>query len=1347
MQLCTKVHFGKFTMSSKEENGNLPTSESPNNPGEGSGARSLAGYDYQVDVSIWLALDVMLGSGLTQVIELEPGSEEDIEAKLVDEEPGRISTRVGLDDYTLVVQAKLRGGDAWTVKGIERLLKHGSASRPAAKDRLRDPKIRYLLITSAGLNGGARGLAAKHAGSWPKKDAMPSALVNELPEDSAGRVAVIGSLDEEGIVQKIERLLIVRFGVPNSRWINCLQVLRQEARLRIRRAGGGLWRREEVEHVIRKHDGYLASSPKLDSYIQPKNWRTLRDAMMGPNHAVIIVGQSGTGKTLATDKLFEDLRREIPGLARVRIRKGPHELRHDTTPPPVLYDIEDPWGRYSFDSSTRAWNDELSRALSSARADRLVMATSRRDVAVASGGLKSVEDWVVPLEAEHYGKTERKQIYRSRIESLPRAMHSLAIEAEGRVLERLATPLEIDKFFDALRTTAHPKNGSQQSFVTKAINKAHEQSIESTVVQQIEDRKEVSAAAIIWGFLKASDRLSLQMLRDLDLELASRVVNLEEGVTPLVDFFVAARNLRSSSGYVAYYHPRVEAGIEAALKRNSVPACRALRCLFDLLTSPDGPGESFGSECAARIIRAWQPVSDLSLKPTPEVAKKIDVWLSGKLEDKCCKLKEYLPLAAAAGSSASNVSEFARYLVHRPKSPIGGFDFWESPGHSNDWYGRLKQDPAVSALAGRFIEELLPNDNRYYAVSIVDDLDRLAINLTGAYLRAAAQMVYHGVSSSCDVISAGALRDLEGFEPIVDAAIGVCTPAEAECEDAREARLAIINEVYNADYADHLSENDDGYTAWEFLDDYAIRARNQNGWQFLAEHRQAEGLLKHWMRALSKDAESLPPSDDEMKGAFLATCDTESEETFWDLLKLHWNDAYRPQLVTRIQAGSAFERVRHAALACLIKHAPDILTWTLEQLGKDGNRERAVELMIDLANIGKDDENAYFLDDVCKNLDEVEPVCAELLRAACDSVKNPFGSLSKVATEFLTISPLTSLDVRRFRIRRHREVVDNIRVDIEWVLFHGEDRDTCVEAIEAAINLRLTDIVDAALGHQFAHVVAKALAEIAARGEAPLPERLLALADDKRSPVRNALVRVLASKSHRNHLPALLHLVKDQWSTWSQHYGEDDKFPIARLAVDALASVDSFTPSDLETLLAAALETSDAVVRNGLLRIVGGQGGREYHDRLLELTINPGRTSVRREAAFALLLNNEALDETVVQAVNVHIIQTVPAPVAAPLTILAAIRMTAEDRFALAQGLSVDPKRRALLLLMLWPWLEVGDETLRQVTRLLPENHASISWVSQGPVEIGTDDLISDLGDPITCREVLNLLNPKPEKV
>lgn len=55
--------------------------------GGGSGGYSIAGYEYQIDVSIWLALDLVLANRLAQELVLEPASEEDIEANLTEAEP------------------------------------------------------------------------------------------------------------------------------------------------------------------------------------------------------------------------------------------------------------------------------------------------------------------------------------------------------------------------------------------------------------------------------------------------------------------------------------------------------------------------------------------------------------------------------------------------------------------------------------------------------------------------------------------------------------------------------------------------------------------------------------------------------------------------------------------------------------------------------------------------------------------------------------------------------------------------------------------------------------------------------------------------------------------------------------------------------------------------------------------------------------------------------------------------------------------------------------------------------------------------------------------------------------
>ena len=147
----------------------------------GSGRDSLAGYEYQMDVSVWLALDLLLASKQAHELVLEPSSQEDLESQLEDYEPSYATSSVPLKSYLLVAQAKLRSGDAWTVAGIKALLKYGGKGRKSAAERLADPDIRYLLVTSAPLNGKAKGLKIRRPGVWPKACEMPVSIRNALP--------------------------------------------------------------------------------------------------------------------------------------------------------------------------------------------------------------------------------------------------------------------------------------------------------------------------------------------------------------------------------------------------------------------------------------------------------------------------------------------------------------------------------------------------------------------------------------------------------------------------------------------------------------------------------------------------------------------------------------------------------------------------------------------------------------------------------------------------------------------------------------------------------------------------------------------------------------------------------------------------------------------------------------------------------------------------------------------------------------------------------------------------------------------------------------------------------------
>jgi hypothetical protein len=829
----------------------------------GSGGASIAGYEYQIDVSVWLALDLALANRLTHELILEPASEEDIEADLAEVEPGRLTSTAALDGYRLIVQAKLRTGNSWTVASIKALLKHGEG-RPSAAKRLQDPKARYLLVTSASLNGGTQGLRVRRPGNWPKASHMPFTIKSALPSGSAGRVAIIDNEDEERLATDIKTLLTESFRVPNARLEECRRALREQARARIGGAGGGRWTLAQLKQVIRRHDGYVASSPELEHYVHPTNWGELRSAIAN-RHAALIIGQSGTGKTMAARKLYDELREKVPGLSRVAITLGPEQLREDTTEPPVLYDIEDPWGRYDFDPRSRPWNDQLTRFFATARADRIIVATSRLDVAVSSGALEAVKPWRIGLEAEHYGGVERRRLYRTRIDALPRKLHALAKESENSVLSELATPLEIQKFFDALPTLDDKQRRNPAGLVAEAIRRAHQDSIERTVVDQIEERRDVRAAAVLWGMLKANDKLSLQLLRQIEEGLAEQERQFERGVSPLVTFFIAARNLRQVESTITYYHPRVEAGIEQALNRERLVVRHTLRLLIDILASPNGPGEVWGVAASARLLLAIDRTPDLKPEPSVTARAKIDAWLADELAKGGKEFEGNLDLAEAAGSADSNVSEVARFLLHRPDRGFGWMHMWAAPQHDEAWYMRLRADPAVKVVVETFIRDVLPHSRENFRADFVAQAERVAPGLTPAFLDAAATAVQLGISQSHDAIVEGALNDLGRFETIVDSAIEVRTLSSADRERAAETHLAIVNGEYNADYAEHIADDDDGWTAGEFLEAYVRRVRAAVGWRHLFEHRHRDRLLYFWLRELSRDE---IPALDQVAGAF-----------------------------------------------------------------------------------------------------------------------------------------------------------------------------------------------------------------------------------------------------------------------------------------------------------------------------------------------------------------------------------------------------------------------------------------------------------------------------------------------
>jgi hypothetical protein len=1294
-------------------------------------ATPLAGFEYQIDVSVWLALDLILVSRQTREVVLEPASQEDLEAELSGQEPGRLVSLVPMADYTLVVQAKRREGNAWTPKTLKSLLEYGSTIRPSASTRLADPRCRYLLVTSAGLNGDAQKLGRRRPGMWPGPDTLPQLIAKGLNHDITGRFAVIANQDDERLRVDIDRLLRESCRVPNARLEACLIQLREAARARIVRAGGGRLERQELEDIIRRHDGYLASSPELEHYVYPTNWSDLR-AQMAQKSAAILVGQSGTGKTLATQMLYDELRKVHPGLTRVLIRQGPSQLRDDTTPAPVLYDIEDPWGRFDFDQNSRAWNDQLGRFFASARTDRMIIATSRRDVALASGSLDTIKNWEIKLEAEHYGSDQRHRLYTTRVDSLPQAQQKLTRLSETQVLGELATPLEIQKFFDAIRALDPEDFHSDFFIVNEAIRRAHQNSIEQTVIEQIEARGDIDAAAILWALLGTGDQVTRSILLVVEDGLCDMDEKNSANVSSLVDCFVAARNFRQNeAGDLTYYHPRVEAGITRALEKNRRQVRQALRRLIDFLVLCKRPTIEWGVATAALILE--RVGTSFAIEPGEAVQARIDAWLEARLMEGGKEFEQYLKCAANVGSSASNAAEVARFLLTRAPTAYAGRDEWEALMRPAEWYRARAVSMSTKPLLETFIRTLLPIDFASYPANFAQELSKFVHGLESAFMDAARAVVQAGDLFSHDAIAYGALQDFDGFEEIVDLAVSFLTPTEDDLRKRAMDYLDVVNCVYDEEHEFVLHDNDQGQAARQFLEAYVNVARAKRNWECLARHRHIKWLRHHWLWSFSRDVRLHSLDDDELAAAFAVGYGTEEEEYLWLALLSDWKEQYSVALHTRLREGASTFAVDSSALACVLRNDQQGWRELLAYLRQERNVERFVNIGRGLAHLHCDEtqkgQNA--LAEAARM--QLPAPFNEICAAEIELKKEKRVVLSQTALQ--TLQGIENADalIRSLRLQLDAHCPLFIEPDVCWALETSYDFDTVVNAVSAAIRHGMASYVNAALKNQFAHAVAMALGAIASSLVGPLPAYLLDLANHRGSPVRLTLAEALCANVHPSYQQTLIKLAKDQWCQ-SDLY-PNSEYPIARVAIAGLIELGGVEYRDGLELWSKAILSSDDEVIAGIFRVLANSGAN-LQRMLFDWAMTPDTGRSQSAAIVALLDSRESIDQRLIEEFSADQIATCHALGAGLLAVLLGERGSVVSVQRIAKDLAINRARSSLLFLVAGVLNKRDPVVAREIVQWVTSDPEVLDWALSCTTTTIDEARIAEFGEPEIISQI-----------
>lgn len=1312
--------------------------KSPKKSGSGmsSGATAaLAGYDYQLDVSILAALHLLLISKAATRITLEPTNEEDLEADLDPSTPGRVQPSAATSGgYRLIVQVKLKNDGPWTIDTLKTLLQKGT-NRTPARVHLDDDANRFLLITSADVSGpAARKLLMTGLEDWPSKADFPPGLKTTLRNSPEGRLGIWAGLSATLLKHELTDALGAILRVPRARQKECLEQLRRDARQRMRSQQPGVWTREDLVGTIRLFGGYLASAPERDTFVKPGNYDDIAQVLDRRN-AVVITGPSGTGKTWTALALC-DRARERQGdveIINVNVTNEPSSMRALVDTGPMLHYVEDPWGQYSLRGGSEAWTTQLPRLLREARPDRQYVITSRSDMIAQALADDELKRWSVSLAADNYQNGELADIYDRRLNATATDLQAAALAFRTRALDKLETPLELDLFFSHLADG--PEQGEDEyAFYDRIIALAHRDAVEDVVVKYLVDSDRGGQAAILWAILSSRGQIDRAQLASLQREMRTQGSPLANDLERVTNRLVATRHLRQPGRTISFSHPSVRAGFATFIARDWSRTMEAFDVLLAALVNMPEPQRVWGLETATRIlpriVELGGGMEDALAYAVPgEMQQLIDAWLDESLVDPAADFRAVLTLACDVGSAASTPSEVARWFL---KSVRRGWEFfldnWEPPTFDDDWYGRARADPRSRIIADRFIREQLPAGSAAYGSAFASRLDRIADNLTPAYLAAALSMVSGGPGMNIGAVAGGAVRDLTGFEAVVDAALAELRARDADYEKSgRETWRAIVDgeydQAYEEGYADHHA--DDGYVAEHFLDDYVREVRRLGNWASLASHPRSAELARFWADVIWKS--NGPPPLNELQ-SLLAVCRGAGEEArAWTAINDHWDPALAPELQRMLVADPADGALYDALVRCALMASPDTAEAAARQLAQDPASIIRLLVTARADRMFKSSDTRPIIRRLVPRLAALPAGSRQVLRALARGEgldpRRHLASIDLLETAAMTAAPAVLDAIVPVLIATGRPVSGAVS---RW-LAETRDSGLAESAAQAAVRLGDGPLVEQARLHPRASARTVALKHLVSFLPDPLPGPVLAMATDRSSAVRMTLVKGLAERPRPEHIGALLTLLGDTWANNVPHHDEDISYGVAKLAVVALNRYDPLPDAVGTALVDRAVATDDRDLSNAAMTCAAERCSPAIRERMWCLVLDNSKNWYRLDAAKALVWADQA-NPVITTSISAELLRRLAPVLAAAAAALLGRHGDVDQAAEVFTAVARFQRRRALVVLGAWALADRDHATAGQLMGLLGDPHPAGRLIDLAEGEKLPANALDDLG-------------------
>ena len=565
--------------------------------------------------------------------------------------------------------------------------------------------------------------------------------------------------------------------------------------------------------------------------------------------------------------------------------------------------------------------------------------TSRTDMLGQAKADEGLKRWTVVLDADQYRDGELADIYDKRLELLATELQAKALDFRTDALEALETPFEIDLFFTYMADGPEPGE-VDPAFFRRILALAHRDAVEGVVVSYLNASDQTGWSAIIWALLAARSQFDRSQLIGLSRQLRITDPTFFDGLEKLVNRLVATRHLRQPGQTVSFSHPSVRAGFEIFVKENWARSETALTSLISALTQLGGSQRDWALETAARSLKAIADLVaaaenlDVEFEADSASRARIDAWLEESLVDPRADFRPVLQLASDVGTQSSTPSELARWFIQGIRR--GGqffLDRWQPPSFDDAWYERVSADPRSFVIADRFVREQLPEDRDGFGDTFPNKLDRIATGLTPAFLAAARKLVASGFDRNVGAVAAGAVRDLDRYEEVLEAALDELARLRRSYErEGKEQWRAIEDGECDAAVEEgyQSQHGEDGYAAGVLVDAYVRQVRSLGRWRSLAEHPRISELSRAWADEVARAGGSVPL--EELRAVIYVTRLSNNEDRAWEAAREHWQAPLSSDLEQRILSNSGDESLRDALAYCALIKAPAVLARCFERL-------------------------------------------------------------------------------------------------------------------------------------------------------------------------------------------------------------------------------------------------------------------------------------------------------------------------------------------------------------------------------------------------------------------------------